>query len=112
MLATITRGQFLDLQRFGDTTRIVALNSAAELDEYTYLVAGCVGEFWTRICSRHVRKFSRRAINEMTALGIAYGKGLQLINILRGRTFSKGPSAYCLKDGKKYFLRLSIAEAS
>ncbi|MFL6541943.1 MAG: squalene/phytoene synthase family protein [Chthoniobacterales bacterium] len=83
VLATITRGQFLDLQRFGDTTRIVALNTAAELDEYAYLVAGCVGEFWTRICSRHVRNFSRRAINEMTALGIAYGKGLQLINILR-----------------------------
>lgn len=38
-------------------------------------------------------------------------KALDLINILRGRTFSKGPSAYCTKDGRKYFLRLSIAEA-
>lgn len=83
VLATITRGQLLDLQRFGDATRIVALRTAAELDEYTYLVAGCVGEFWTRICSRHVRQFSRRAVDEMIMLGIAYGKGLQLTNILR-----------------------------
>jgi farnesyl-diphosphate farnesyltransferase len=83
VLATVTRGQLLDLQRFGDARRIVALTTAAELNEYTYLVAGCVGEFWTRICSRHVRDFSRRAFDEMVTLGIAYGKALQLVNILR-----------------------------
>lgn len=83
VLATITRGQMLDLQRFGDVGRIVALATAAELDEYTYLVAGCAGEFWTRICSRHVREFSRRGFDEMITLGITYGKALQLTNILR-----------------------------
>lgn len=83
VLATIARGQLLDLQRFGDAAQIVALHTAAELDEYTYLVAGCVGEFWTRICSRHVPNLSRRNVDDLTALGIAYGKGLQLTNILR-----------------------------
>lgn len=83
VLGTIVRGQSLDLQRFADATRIVALQTAAELDEYTYLVAGCVGEFWTRVCSRHVSNFSSRSGAEMIALGIEYGKGLQLTNILR-----------------------------
>ncbi|HSH88382.1 MAG TPA: squalene/phytoene synthase family protein, partial [Ramlibacter sp.] len=44
VLRTITQGQLLDLQRFGDGGSVIALESAAQLDEYTYLVAGCVGE--------------------------------------------------------------------
>jgi farnesyl-diphosphate farnesyltransferase len=53
------------------------------LDEYTYLVAGCVGEFWTRLCFRHVRNFARLSEDEMLALGKRYGMALQLINVLR-----------------------------
>jgi farnesyl-diphosphate farnesyltransferase len=83
VLGKITRGQMLDLERFGSRGAICALSSAAELDEYTYLVAGCVGEFWTRICFAHVRNFSERPEPEMRELGIRYGQGLQLINILR-----------------------------
>jgi len=92
VLATITRGQMSDLQRFSDATRITALNTAAELDEYTYLVAGCVGEFWTRICARNVPRFARKQMSELLASGVAYGKGLQLINILRdtGRDLRAG----------------------
>ena len=44
VLATIVHGQRLDLQRF-DREGVNALATAAELEEYTYLVAGCVGEF-------------------------------------------------------------------
>jgi farnesyl-diphosphate farnesyltransferase len=83
VLGKITRGQRLDLERFGSRGAIRALSSAAELDEYTYLVAGCVGEFWTRICFAHVKNFSERPEAEMRELGVQYGKGLQLINILR-----------------------------
>jgi farnesyl-diphosphate farnesyltransferase len=82
VLGKITRGQTLDLERFG-SGEVRALGSAAELDEYTYLVAGCVGEFWTRLCFAHVNKFSDRPELEMQELGRQYGKGLQLINILR-----------------------------
>ncbi len=82
-LEKITRGQMLDLQRFGDSHEIRALNTAADLDEYTYLVAGCVGEFWTRLCFRHVRQFASRTEDEMLVLGKRYGMGLQLINVLR-----------------------------
>jgi farnesyl-diphosphate farnesyltransferase len=85
VLSTITTGQQLDLERFGAATenQIVALNSAEELDDYTYRVAGCVGEFWTRICRTNL--FPDRLVDEARLLeqGIRFGKGLQMVNILR-----------------------------
>ena len=83
VLEKITHGQMLDLHRFGDPTQVRALETAADLDEYTYLVAGCVGEFWTRLCFRHLRDFATLIQDEMLALGRRYGMGLQLINVLR-----------------------------
>jgi farnesyl-diphosphate farnesyltransferase len=83
VLQTIVRGQELDLRRFGGAASVASLQSAAELDEYTYLVAGCVGDFWTKLGFRHCRAFANRSPNEMSRLGIEYGKGLQLINVLR-----------------------------
>jgi len=83
VLEKITRGQMLDLQRFDDPKEIHALGIAADLDEYTYLVAGCVGGFWTRLCFRHVRNFASLSEDEMLALGKRYGMALQLINVLR-----------------------------
>jgi farnesyl-diphosphate farnesyltransferase len=85
VLKTIVRGQELDLVRFGDPATAVPLRTSAELDEYTYLVAGCVGVFWTNLGFRHCPNFATRPPNEMTALGIGYGEGLQLINVLRDR---------------------------
>ena len=83
VLQKITKGQALDVARFGDMAQPRALATDLELHEYTYLVAGCVGEFWTRLCFRHVRNFSDLAELEMAELGKRYGNGLQLINILR-----------------------------
>src|SRR5437660_6727165 len=83
VLEKITYGQMLDLHRFDDPAQLRALQSAADLDEYTYLVAGCVGEFWTRLCFRHLRDFASRTEDEMLALGKHYGMALQLINVLR-----------------------------
>ena len=83
VLEKIMHGQMLDLHRFGDPTQVRALETAADLDEYTYLVAGCVGEFWTRLCFRHLRDFASLIQDEMLALGKRYGMGLQLINVLR-----------------------------
>ena len=83
VLEKITRGQMLDLQRFDNPQETRALSTAADLEEYTYLVAGCVGEFWTRLCFRHIRQFASRTEDEMLALGKRYGMGLQLINVLR-----------------------------
>jgi farnesyl-diphosphate farnesyltransferase len=100
VLEKINRGQTLDLERFdastSTSTSTKALQTAAELDEYTYLVAGCVGEFWTRLCFAHVKNFSERSESEMRELGVRYGQGLQLINILRD-------AGNDLRHGRCYF---------
>ena len=79
VLDIITGGQELDLRRFapdragsplpaatiendarraGDCAphpgNIIALQTDAELDDYTWRVAGCVGEFWTKMCRAHL----------------------------------------------------------
>ena len=85
LLTTITAGQELDVRRFANPVpgRIIALATAADLDDYTYRVAGCVGEFWTRLCRAHL--FPQAPVDEpqLIADGIRFGKGLQLVNILR-----------------------------
>ena len=85
VLETITSGQELDLRRFAGASahRIVCLRADEELDDYTYRVAGCVGEFWTRICRAHL--FPKASLDDsfLLANGVRFGKGLQLVNILR-----------------------------
>jgi farnesyl-diphosphate farnesyltransferase len=84
-LDTITSGQLLDLERFArlPQDRVRALETEAELDDYLYRVAGCVGEFWTRMCRAHVYPWARLDDAGLLDNGVRYGKGLQLINILR-----------------------------
>jgi len=86
VLTTITSGQELDLRRFAGASaeQIVALETAAELDDYIYRVAGCVGELWTRICRAHLFPKARLEDEKQFIMdGIRFGKGLQLVNILR-----------------------------
>jgi farnesyl-diphosphate farnesyltransferase len=85
MLTTITSGQELDLRRFAGASAgsLAALRTDAELDDYTYRVAGCVGEFWTKMCRAHL--FPKAALDDafLLANGVRFGKGLQLVNLLR-----------------------------
>jgi farnesyl-diphosphate farnesyltransferase len=85
VLTTIIGGQDLDLRRFAGAAegRIVALERKADLDDYTYRVAGCVGEFWTRMCRAHLFPEADLSEEEFLANGVRFGKGLQLTNILR-----------------------------
>lgn len=84
LLDTITRGQETDLVRFqAEPGRIAAFDRDEELDGYTYDVAGCVGEFWTEMCRAHILSGSSLDFESLAALGIRFGKGLQLVNILR-----------------------------
>src|ERR1019366_1978813 len=78
-------GQELDLRRFAGASAksLVALRIDAELDQYTYLVAGCVGEFWTRMCRAHLAELEEWKNGRMEELGVRFGKGLQLVNVLR-----------------------------
>ena len=104
VLSTIVRGQRFDVERFGEASTVKSLRSAAELEEYTYLVAGCVGEFWTKLGFRRLPPFATRSPDEMGRLGVSYGKGLQLINVLRDRNAD-------LRNGRDYLPAEELAKS-
>jgi farnesyl-diphosphate farnesyltransferase len=85
VLATVTSGQELDLARFAGASpqNVIALQNDAELEDYTYRVAGCVGEFWTRLCRIHL--FPEAPVEDgfLLSRAVDFGKGLQAVNILR-----------------------------
>lgn len=86
VLMTIISGQNFDLEAFGHGTEVnpAVMPSAERLDQYTYEVAGCVGEFWTRLGRQTLANdFSPCPMDDLLRLGCDYGKGLQLVNILR-----------------------------
>ncbi|MDL5045772.1 phytoene/squalene synthase family protein [Oscillatoria amoena NRMC-F 0135] len=89
VLETICSGQDLDLARFdcgggeGRQSPIHSLQTPDELDDYTYRVAGCVGEFWTEMCLLHLPACGKWDRAMSLERGIRFGKALQLTNILR-----------------------------
>jgi len=85
IVTTLTEGMEFDLRTFPDerSGRIVALQEPAELDTYTYLVAGCVGEFWTKMTYAHLPGTLKDDPAAMLARGVRFGKALQMVNVLR-----------------------------
>lgn len=85
VLETIVSGQVLDLERFDNVAdEPNSLKNAWELEDYTWRVAGCVGLFWTRLGFLTMgENFSKHPQAELEQWGGEYGKGLQLVNILR-----------------------------
>src|SRR5205814_5398409 len=85
VLATLTDGMLFDLERFpGETAAgLAALDTLEELDRYTYLVAGCVGEFWTDLHLAHRPRLRGWEPSVMRATGVRFGKALQMTNVLR-----------------------------
>jgi farnesyl-diphosphate farnesyltransferase len=85
LVATLTRGMEMDLERFPaeESGEVRALETDADLDLYTYHVAGCVGEFWTDLQAGHIGALSSWNVEAMKEKGVRFGKGLQMTNILR-----------------------------
>ncbi len=85
LMTTLTNGMEMDLTGFpGDSSRqLSALKTMEDLDRYTYYVAGCVGEFWTDLMCGHLPALARWNVTEMSRIGVRFGKGLQLTNILK-----------------------------
>lgn len=85
LMCTLTNGMEMDLAVFpGDSVvDLTALHTMDELDRYMYYVAGCVGEFWTDMVAGHVPSLSTWNVAEMAKVGVRFGKGLQLTNILK-----------------------------
>ena len=85
LLLTLTQGMVMDLTTFPpeDDGRVVALKTRQDLDQYTYYVAGCVGEFWTDMHIAHRPSLAAWDVQVMKQWGVRFGKGLQMTNILR-----------------------------
>jgi len=85
VLATLTSGMVLDLATFPgeDAAHLAALATLEDLDRYVYLVAGCVGEFWTAIHVAHRPRVARSDVAGMTGDAVRFGKALQMTNVLR-----------------------------
>ena len=85
LVLTLTQGMELDLQYFpGETAATVrALPDLSTLDQYIYYVAGVVGEFWTKIHTAHLPVLQRCDAQVLCRLGMRFGKGLQMTNILK-----------------------------
>jgi farnesyl-diphosphate farnesyltransferase len=105
VLGHIKRGQQQDMTLFGrGPEQLVALQTEADLDHYTWLVAGCVGEFWTELCDRHLPGYALLSQGEMLRIGREYGMGLQRLNIIRDMGAD-------LADGRCYWPRETLAQA-
>ena len=85
VVTTLTRGMEVDLTSFpGEAAGAPgAFRTFDDLDRYTYLVAGCVGEFWTEASVAKTPALSGWDVRRMSDLGIGFGKALQLTNVLR-----------------------------
>ncbi|CAD6557289.1 phytoene/squalene synthase family protein [Paraburkholderia metrosideri] len=85
IVSTLTEGMEFDLRTFPDerSGQIAALREYDELDRYTYLVAGCVGEFWTTMTYAHMPGTLKELPDTMSRRGVRFGKALQMTNVLR-----------------------------
>jgi farnesyl-diphosphate farnesyltransferase len=85
VVTTLTLGMEIDLATFPaeDSGDVAALEGLAELDNYTYYVAGCVGEFWTAITMAHTTPLKGWDAHRMSQAGVGFGKALQMTNVLR-----------------------------
>lgn len=85
VLATLTSGMIFDLMWFRgeDAETLGTLETLGDLDRYTYLVAGCVGPFWTSLHVAHRPRLQHWDVTEMSAWAVRFGKALQLTNVLR-----------------------------
>lgn len=84
VLDTLITGMLWDLEVFNPETSLnLSPNGLSDddLERYTYLVAGCVGPFWSHICALANPELSTLLSYE--ELAIDFGKGLQWVNILR-----------------------------
>ncbi len=85
LMMTLTQGMEMDLSRFPGQSAadLTALGTIEDLDRYTYYVAGCVGEFWTDLMCAHRKSLASWDVRHMSDVGIRFGKGLQLTNIVK-----------------------------
>lgn len=82
LMDRILEGQIFDLARFHEGAGPL---TADELERYTYLVAGSVGEFWHELCRIKLGDYDTDTPEVMKSRARHYGQALQLVNIIRDR---------------------------
>jgi farnesyl-diphosphate farnesyltransferase len=104
VLLTLTQAMVEVLERFPPemALQVGALETRADLDRYTYMNAGCVGEFWTDVAVAHRPRCAGWDLPRMRARGARFGQGLQLVNVLRDL-------ARDLRIGRCYLPRAELA---
>jgi farnesyl-diphosphate farnesyltransferase len=106
LMTTLMQGMEMDLAVFPGTSAedLTVLKTLDDLDRYTYYVAGCVGEFWTDLMCAHRKALVSWKVREMSEVGVRFGKGLQLTNIVKD-------VAHDLQKGRCYVPAPMLAEA-
>jgi farnesyl-diphosphate farnesyltransferase len=80
----VIAGMTGDLNAFGTENQSVrALRTREELETYIGFVGGEPGRFWTDVCLEHFPGLRMLERQRFIGDGVAFGKGLQMINILR-----------------------------
>jgi len=105
LMTTLVRGMEMDLTVFPGSSAadVTALKTLDALDRYTYYVAGCVGEFWTDLMCAHRRGLRSWNVKTMSEVGVRFGKGLQLTNVVKD-------IAHDLQRGRCYVPEPMLAE--
>jgi farnesyl-diphosphate farnesyltransferase len=92
-------GMEKNISYFHSSSEIISFKSKSEINEYCYDAAGVVGKFWTQILFQYYQKKIKANSEQMEKLGIDFGNGLQMINILKDmRGDLKNHRGYLPKD--------------
>ena len=100
VVSTLIDGMIWDQVHFPTHGGVVSEGglSDQELEQYTYLVAGCVGPFWSKICALSHPSLVHLGDPRIEEQAIEFGKGLQWVNILRDVPKDQSASRYYLPD--------------
>ena len=70
------------MSAYQEAPSLAGLENQAELDRYCYFVAGVVGEMLTELFCEHC-EMSESERQQLMALAVSFGQGLQMTNILQ-----------------------------
>lgn len=80
----VIKGMEKDLTTFGESSKTLkALKKERDLEDYLLWIGGEPGRFWTKLSIDHFRRLNITDRAQWIQNGIEFGKGLQMINILR-----------------------------
>lgn len=92
----VIQGMVMDLEMFGSPSRSAkALPTQELLENYLLWIGGEPGRFWSKVCLEHFPSLEIKNRQQWIDDGIQFGKGLQMVNILRDLPFD-------IKKGRCY----------